>query len=549
MRRSRSYYDTCTGRWICPADEPLADSRVRVDSGLGSMWVPKWQRDRARGVESPIPTQVVSNEEIWPRPQNRAQARWEHRIGELGAENAKRFGLDRRAFMRTSMGLATAFWASNEAYGQRYWDVDKEEMFEPAAYQQKWPRGEYFVFDVQAHFTNGYAMNFRQSEFMRGMGFDLSDNADAYSFNTFFKEMYLDSETDVLVISGVPGREKNPTEERAAIAADKASGKQVDPMLVRGGGVLPSWLMASRRDEINQIAGATRALSQSNCAPNHYWDTLNDRQDRFALKEQMTREVQEYGNASWKLYCHFDPARTGRGFRLDDDASAYFYEVARELGQTTVSVHKGYASQSRRFGHLANPADVERAALQHPDLTFIIYHSALKHGPTEPAFEDPSFFDPTTGDFEWHETLMDIQRRNPGMDNVYCEIGSAFGTLAIAHPVMCMHLMGKNIQHYGADRVLWGTDCIWWGSPQWCIDAFKRFQISDEICEKFGYAKITQQDRAQIFGLNAARIYGVDPLAARKAIRADALSGIKAAYLERKLEPDNAAHGWVRANA
>ena len=341
-------------------------SQIR-GSGLIAAWVRCGCRNGSvtePGVWSPrIPTQVVSNEEIWPRPQNRAQARWEHRIGELGAENAKRFGLDRRAFMRTSMGLATAFWASNEAYGQRYWDVDKEEMFEPAAYQQKWPRGEYFVFDVQAHFTNGYAMNFRQSEFMRGMGFDLSDNADAYSFNTFFKEMYLDSETDVLVISGVPGREKNPTEERAAIAADKASGKQVDPMLVRGGGVLPSWLMASRRDEINQIAGATRALSQSNCAPNHYWDTLNDRQDRFALKEQMTREVQEYGNASWKLYCHFDPARTGRGFRLDDDASAYFYEVARELGQTTVSVHKGYASQSRR---LRAPCEPRRRGASSP---------------------------------------------------------------------------------------------------------------------------------------------------------------------------------------
>ena len=34
------------------------------------MWVPKWQRDRAKGVDSPVPTQVVSNEEFIPRPQN-----------------------------------------------------------------------------------------------------------------------------------------------------------------------------------------------------------------------------------------------------------------------------------------------------------------------------------------------------------------------------------------------------------------------------------------------------------------------------------------------
>lgn len=511
------------------------------------MWIPKWRRDRAKGVDSPIPTQVVSNEEIWPRPQNRLQARWEHRIGELAEANAKRVGLSRRAFMRTSMGLATAFWASNEVYGQRYWNVDKQEMFEPAAHHEKWPRGEYFIFDVQAHFTNGFALNFRESEFMKGMGFDLANDAHAYSFNTFFKEMLLDSETDMLVISGVPGREKNPAEERLALAELAASGEPVDRMAVRGGGVLPSWLMAARRNDINAISGGLRALSQSNCAPNHYWDVLADRQDRVALREQMAREVQEYKSSSWKLYCHFDPARTGRGFQLDDDATAYFFDVARELGQRTVSVHKGYAAQSRRFGHLANPKDIERAALQNPDITFVVYHSALKHGPTEPEFDDPAFFDPTTGDFAWHKVLMDIKRRNPGIDNVYCEIGSAFGTLAIAHPVMCMHLMGKNIEHYGADRVLWGTDCVWWGSPQWCIEAFKRFQISDEICEEFGYSKITEDDKARIFGLNAARIYGVDPFRAKLAMRKDSLSEIKAAYLRRGLEADNAAHGWVRA--
>ncbi len=513
------------------------------------MWVPKWHRDRARAIESPMSTEFVSNGEIWRRPQDQRRGHWEHRTGELAAANAKRVGLDRRTFMRTSMGLATAFWASNEVHGQRYWEVDREEMFEPAAYKEKWPAGKYFVFDVHTHFTNGWALSYRTSQFMRQMGFDLRDDAEAYSFGTFFKEMYLDSETDMLVISGVPGREKSPTEEKAALAASAASGEALDPKAVRGGGILPSWLMASRRDDINAIAGGRRALSQSNCAPNHYWDHPADRQDRVLLKEQMTREVQEYGTSSWKLYCHFDPARTGRGFQLDDDDTAYFYEVARELGQTTVSVHKGYSSQSRRFGHLANPKDVEAAALRNPDFKFVVYHSALKHGPTEPAFEDPSFFDPTTGDFAWHGILMDIRRRNPDMNNVYCEIGGAFGTLAIAHPVMCMHLMGKNIQHYGAERVLWGTDCIWWGSPQWCIDAFKRFQITDEICEQFGYAKITDADKARVFGLNAAEIYGVDPVKARASIPSDGISQIKAQYLDRGLKPENAAHDWVPDDA
>src|SRR6516162_9331256 len=123
------------------------------------MWVPKWQRDRARGVESPMPTQVVSNEEFIPRPQNDDQKKVERLIGEMSEENAKRLGMDRRAYLASSMGLAAAFLAQNLVYGQ-YWDVDKKETLEPAMTEEKWPKGEHFIIDVQAHFTNGLPMGF-----------------------------------------------------------------------------------------------------------------------------------------------------------------------------------------------------------------------------------------------------------------------------------------------------------------------------------------------------------------------------------------------------
>jgi hypothetical protein len=80
------------------------------------------------------------------------------------------------------------------------------------------------------------------------------------------------------------------------------------------------------------------------------------------------------------------------------------------------------------------------------------------------------------------------------------------------------------------------------------IDAFKRFQISDELCEKFGYKKITKEDKANIFGLNAAKLYKVDVNAKRKALPADALENAKLAYLDRGGQPSNAAWGWVRAD-
>jgi predicted TIM-barrel fold metal-dependent hydrolase len=469
------------------------------------MWIPKWQRDQTQDVDSPIPTQAVSNEEFVPRPQTEQQRRWEQLIGELSEQNSKKLGIPRRDFMRTSMGMATAFLASNMVYGP-HWDVDATETLDPSATEEKFPKGEYFIVD---------------------------------SFSNYVKEIFFDSETSMAVISGVPGRETNKN-----LAGKVLEGRD------RRGGILPSWLMSQRKRELNELAGGTRAFCQGNCAPNHYWNRKTNSPDFPALFDQMEREVNTYGIDSWKWYGHTDPGKSGDGFRLDDEKMTYpFYEKSKELGLKVISVHKGFAAQSRTLGHFAHPGDIEKAALDHPDFTFIAYHSALKHGPSEPQFKRDGFFDPETGDFAWHADLMKIKERNPEMNNVYCEIGSSFGLLGIAHPEMCQHLIGKNVKHYGSDHVLWGTDCLWWGSPQWVIDAMKRFQISDELCDKFGYAKLTKEDKANIFGLNAAKIYGFDVAEQLQALPADSLSRFKPAYLERGGKRDHAAQGWVRANA
>jgi hypothetical protein len=499
------------------------------------MWIPKWLRDRKKGVESAIPTQVVSNEEFIPRPQTKEQKQVEYLIGMMCEEKSKKLGMERRAFMASSMGLATCFLANNMVFGTRSaWAVDEIETTEKGAYEAKYPKNEYFVMDVQSHFTNGIAIGFRSMEFVKNMGFKLDDSPQAYSFPNFVKEMFFDSDTAMLVISGVPGHERQYDKEGKPLEGPK-----------RGGGILPSWLMSKRKKDINEMAGSVRALCQGNCAPNHYWDMKTNTQNKTALFEQMDREKELYQIDSWKWYCHTDPARSGRGFQLDDEALAYpFYEKSKQLGLKLFSVHKGFSAQSKTLGHLANPKDVEKAALDHPDLNFVIYHSALQHAPNEPGFKDS--YDPSTGDFAWHDVLMKIKQRNPKINNVYPEIGSSFGTLAIYNPEMCQHLIGRNIKEYGADHVIWGTDCLWWGSPQWAIDAFKRFQISDELCDKFGYKKLTKEDKAKIFGLNAAKLYGIDPNEKRTNLPQDALSKLKTAYIEMGGMRENAAYGWVR---
>jgi hypothetical protein len=502
------------------------------------MWIPKWQFDEQNGVDSPIPTQAVSNEEFIPRPQTKEQRQWENLIAELSEEKAKKLGMERRDFLRSSMGLATAFLASNMIYGPN-WEVDAAETMEPEASEEKFPKGEYFIMDVQTHFTDGASIGSRGATFLKNIGVKLKNEAEAYGYSNFVKEIFFDSETSIAVISGVPGRETNKN-----LAGKVLEGRD------RRGGILPSWLMSQAKNELNKLAGGQRAFCQGNCAPNHYWNRKTNSADFPALYEQMEREVKTYGIDSWKWYGHTDPGRSGDGFRMDDEKLAYpFYEKSKKLGLKVFSVHKGFASQSRTLGHFAHPGDLEKAAKDHPELTFIAYHSAMKHGPWEPQFAKSGKYDPETGDFSWHAELMKIKERNPKMNNVYPEIGSSFGLTAIMHPEMCQHLIGKNVKFYGSDHVVWGTDCLWWGSPQWVIDAFKRFQISDELCDKFGYKKLTKDDKANIFGLNAAKIYGFDVKKKIKTLPADSLSKLKTAYVDQGGQRENAAYGWVRSKA
>jgi hypothetical protein len=78
--------------------------------------------------------------------------------------------------------------------------------------------------------------------------------------------------------------------------------------------------------------------------------------------------------------------------------------------------------------------------------------------------------------------------------------------------------------------------------------AFKRFQITDEFCEKFGYSKITKEDKAKIFGLNAAQIYGVNVKEKRNPLSPDIIAQARKSYENAGLLRENAAYGWVRAD-
>ena len=113
------------------------------------MWQRKFHKDMRTGLASPLPTQIVGNEEFAPMPQTLAQKKVEARIFELADRNAKALGMSRRDFLRTSGGMATAFLAFNDVFGPTF-NVHAAEAMETAAYKEKWPKTE-FIIDAQTH--------------------------------------------------------------------------------------------------------------------------------------------------------------------------------------------------------------------------------------------------------------------------------------------------------------------------------------------------------------------------------------------------------------
>jgi uncharacterized protein len=155
-----------------------------------------------------------------------------------------------------------------------------------------------------------------------------------------------------------------------------------------------------------------------------------------------------------------------------------------------------------------------------PRMRFVVYHSGYElnvvEGPYDPASQ------------KGVDTLIKAMLDNglgPG-SNVYAELGSTWRQV-MALPEQAQHVVGKLLKYFGEDRILWGTDSIWYGSPQDQIAAFRAFQISPQLQEQYGYPALTDKVKAKIFGLNAAALYRIDPEATRCAIGDDDLAQLR----------------------
>ena len=157
-----------------------------------------------------------------------------------------------------------------------------------------------------------------------------------------------------------------------------------------------------------------------------------------------------------------------------------------------------------------------------------------------------------TGRIKWATDLAEIPAKF-GVSNVYGEIGTSFATCAVANPALAAALVGTLVRGLGTDRVLWGSDSVWYGSPQWQIEALRRLEIPAEMRKKHGFAPLGPADglvKTAIFSANAARLYGVQTRTTLDAITNDRIAAIRAAYVAGGGTRSNARYGYVhRATA
>ncbi|HET6835909.1 MAG TPA: amidohydrolase family protein [Acidimicrobiales bacterium] len=462
----------------------------------------------------------VSNGEFVPRP---LTAR-EHMVirGTLAgaAEAAHRVGMDRRRFLQSAGGMAvllgtinlaacasgdrdrraaglptsTSAWSkATDAPGGTYEVPEPEDT---AACDEALGDHREFIFDVHTHHVmpdRPWRQNApRIADMIRGLvpaGCVESDPFTCVDRVAYLHDVFLASDTTVALLSDVPN--SGPADAPVPFA-DAVGTHDLADRLTAG--------------------GATRVLVHNVIAPN--FGHLGARLDDMAATAA-TGDV-----TAFKVYTAWGPG--GRGYALDDPAIGLpVVERARELGVRVMCAHKGLPLLE--FDHRHNgPADMVACAALYPDMDFVVYHSAYERetveGPYDPAGA-------ATGIDSLVKALRD---RGTGPNaNVWAELGTTWREV-MSDPDQAAHVLGKLLLHVGEDRVLWGTDAIWYGSPQPQIMAFRAFQITPEYQERYGYPALTEEVKAKIFGLNAAHLFGLDPAATRCALSADGLDTARA---------------------
>jgi predicted TIM-barrel fold metal-dependent hydrolase len=427
----------------------------------------------------------LHTDEFGPPPRGRREQRLAHEVGAAVGALAEQHRRPAQLMAATRQATAVGLRALNREWGGEFYRVPEDAERSVAAANDAFGAvGP--VIDVQTHFLAPHAAATRGRDFLVDMYRSLMpswwtemDDIVALGFAEYLRNVFVESETAAAVLTSGPGLLAGRHLFNDEMAATK--------LLVDGAG-------ASGRILNHAVVHAD----------------VNDEVQRMGEWRDQFRPV------GWKVYTLGGNERRGgiRGWMLDDEEYGLpFLARAHEVDVKLVCAHKGIS----RLVDNGSPRDIGPAAKAFPDIRFVVYHSG---------YELPLDGAPPEGPYRAHDP-QGVDRLLASLDdagvpagaNVYAELGSTWFCL-VSRPVEAAHVLGKLIKRLGPDNVIWGTDSIWFGSPQPLIDAFRSFQIPDDMCARYGYEPLTDDVRRQILGGNAARVYGLD-LAEVEALKAE----------------------------
>ena len=151
------------------------------------------------------------------------------------------------------------------------------------------------------------------------------------------------------------------------------------------------------------------------------------------------------------------------------------------------------------------------------------------------------------GNFKWASDLARIPQEH-GVTNVYAELGTTFANSCTANPRLAAALLGTLIKGMGVDHVVWGTDSVFYGSPQWQIEALRRIEIPDDMAKKHDFAPLGDADgfvKSTIFGHNSARLFGINLRADLEPMQDDGIARLKRDFANAEDMRDNVSYGWI----
>ncbi len=162
-----------------------------------------------------------------------------------------------------------------------------------------------------------------------------------------------------------------------------------------------------------------------------------------------------------------------------------FYAKAEELG-IVLDIHTGFCWVPPGKSKHALPLQLDDVARDFPDLKIVAFHMGYPY-------------------------CDDLNMVAMGHPNITLCL-SLLVPWALSAPRKFAKILGEAMRFVGSERIIWGTDYAGFGIQiRGAVQGLREFQFPEDMQEGYGYPALTDSDRANIFGLNLAKLLGIEP--------------------------------------